>query len=176
MEIQGSVFVLGDHVNTDEIIAARYLSSDDRQVLGRYCLEDIRPGFGRQPQTVGAILLAGHNFGCGSSREHAPMAILGCGIRAVLARSFARIFLRNAINIGLPILEIPLWEGIGEGDRVDINLASGRVHIPEKHLVFQAQAYPPFLQEVMDRGGWLPYLRHRSGQDDLYRKKEKEND
>ena len=163
MILEGKVFILGDHVNTDEIIAARYLSSHDGQVLGRYCLEDIRPGFGLRPDTPGSILLAGHNFGCGSSREHAPMALLGCGIRAVIARSFARIFLRNAVNIGLPILELPGWEGMTEGDQVRIDLEAGQVSVLGKGLSGIAQAYPPFLREVMACGGWLAYLQqHRS--------------
>ncbi len=159
MLIRGPVFVLGDHVNTDEIIAARYLSSDDRQELGRYCLEDIRPGFGCSGDVPGSILVAGHNFGCGSSREHAPMAILGCGIRAVMARSFARIFLRNAINIGLPIIEMPQWQMIEEGQVLELDLDQGEVHVSGQNICWRAQAYPLFLKEVILQGGWISYLQ-----------------
>jgi len=162
MKISGKVFVLGDHVNTDEIIAARYLSSNDRKELGKYCLEDIRPGFGHRSDVPGSILLAGHNFGCGSSREHAPMAILGCGIQAVVARSFARIFLRNAVNIGLPIFELPTWQGIEESDLMNIDFDLGQIDVPGKKRSWQAQAYPPFLLKVMQTGGWMKYLANSS--------------
>jgi len=161
MIIKGKVFILGDHLNTDEIIAARYLSSDDRGFLGGFCLEDIRPGFGCRPDVPGSILLAGHNFGCGSSREHAPMAILGCGIRAVAARSFARIFLRNALNIGLPIVELPIWQDVEEGDELCWQPNTGLVSVSGKDILWRAQAYPSFLREVIKSGGWLKYLLSR---------------
>lgn len=158
MSFVGKAFVLGDHVNTDEIIAARYLTSQEGKWLGQHCLEDIRPGFGRRSDLQGSILVAGKNFGCGSSREHAPMAILGCGIRAVIARSFARIFLRNAINIGLPVFELNHWQDIEEGDLVGICPQSGEIWVGGKEMHWKTTPYPDFLEKVIRSGGWMKYL------------------
>jgi len=161
VHLKGKVFVFGEHVNTDEIIAARYLTTSDQETLGRWCMEDIRPGFGSCGNARDAILVAGENFGCGSSREHAPLALLGCGIRAVVARSFARIFLRNAINIGLPVFEVPDWEGIVEGDTLDIDVEGGEIRLPQRRRTWSSVPYPPFLSQVVQQGGWIPFLLAR---------------
>ena len=127
MTIKGNVFLFGDNVNTDEIIPARYLSTHDPAELAKYCMEDIRPGFGRRADLQGSVLTAGENFGCGSSREHAPIAVKAAGIACVIARSFARIFLRNGINIGLPLVELPRSAHIPEGHVVEVDVQNGRL-------------------------------------------------
>ena len=124
MIIKGRVHKLGDDVNTDDIIAAKYLVSTDAKELGRHCMESIKPDFVSKIN-VGDIIVAGKNFGCGSSREHAPLAIKGCGVSAVVARSFAAIFFRNAINVGLPFLESQDVDKIEEDDELEIDLSGG---------------------------------------------------
>jgi len=165
MLIKGPVFRFGDHVNTDEIIAARYLNRSDMKELADFLMEDIRPGFGRRPDLPGAVLAAGWNFGCGSSREHAPQVIRSAGIAAVVARSFARIFLRNAVNIGLPVIQLPDCDGIGEGDRLEIDVESGRLINVTQEREYSCAPYPGFMREIMRYGGWLAYARSlQSGQ------------
>ncbi len=158
MKLEGRVYRFGDDVNTDEIIPARYLNTSDPAVLARYCMEDARPGFGRSVEP-GSILVAGKNFGCGSSREHAPIAIKHAGIACVVADSFARIFFRNAINIGLPIVECP---GIGgkaaEGERIAVDLEAGRIRLPAGESLPIAP-FPAFMQQIVRHGGWMPYLQ-----------------
>lgn len=159
MQIKGKVFIFGDNINTDLIIPARYLLTSDPQELAKYCFEDIRPGFGQRNDVQGSIVIAGENFGSSSSREHAPLAIKGAGINCVLAKSFSRIFLRNAINIGLPIGELSLINEFKEGDEIEINFSSGKIVNRRTQKTFEIKPYPPFLQEIIISGGWLNYLK-----------------
>jgi len=157
MKIKGKVFVFGNNVNTDEIIPARYLNTSDPTELAKYCMEDARPGFGRRTDIKGSIIVAGENFGCGSSREHAPVAIKAAGISCVIAKSFARIFFRNAINIGLPIVELTETDTFEEGDIAEVDLESGKVRNITKGTEYNAKPYPAFLREIVEAGGWLEY-------------------
>ena len=146
-------FVYGDNVDTDVIIPARYLNSADSAVLAQHCMEDIDKGFASQVQK-GDIMVAGTNFGCGSSREHAPIAILASGISVVIAKSFARIFYRNAINIGLPIIECPeCVDAIGPGDKVDADITAGV--ITHNGVTYQAKPMPPFIADIIQAGGLM---------------------
>ncbi len=157
MIIKGRVHKFGDDINTDDIIAAKYLVTTDEKELGSHCMENIVPGFVKKVQ-VGDIIVAGKNFGCGSSREHAPLAIKGCGIKAVVALSFAGIFFRNAINIGLPFLELEQASQIEEGDVLEIDLSAGRVMNVTKKITFKTAAFPQFLQEIISAGGLIKRL------------------
>lgn len=159
MKRKGRCFVFGDNVNTDEIIPARYLSTSDPAELALYCMEDARSGFGRRDDLAGSIMIAGENFGCGSSREHAPISIKASGIGCVIAKSFARIFLRNSFNIGLPIIELPEADQFGEGDEVEIDFDRGLVRNLTKNKEFTFNPYPEFLKKVIDYGGWLSYAK-----------------
>lgn len=161
MKFEGIAYTFGNDINTDEIIPARYLNTSDPAVLARYCMEDARPGFAGQIQP-GAILVAGGNFGCGSSREHAPIAIKHAGISCVLADSFARIFFRNSINIGLPIVECAgIREKVTEGQRIGIDLLSGTITLAGGERI-PITPFPAFMQEIIRHGGWMPYLQERS--------------
>jgi 3-isopropylmalate/(R)-2-methylmalate dehydratase small subunit len=155
----GRIWMLGDNINTDVIIPGRYNVTTDRAQLAKYCLCEILPEFSAQVR-AGDIIMAGHNFGCGSSREHAPAAIQASGVRAVVARSFARIFYRNAVNIGLPVLiceEAVLASADGQEAEVDLerglitNLSSGQQ--------FQAEPLPPFVARIVAAGGIIEYIR-----------------
>ena len=159
--IKGRAHKLGDHINTDDIIAAKYLVSTDMKELGAHCLESIRPDF-ISKVNIGDIIVAGKNFGCGSSREHAPLAIKGCGIRAVIAKSFAAIFFRNAINIGLPFLELADVDKIHDGDSLEIDLTSGIIKNLSRDQTYKTQAFPGFLQEIVKQGGLMNYMRRRT--------------
>jgi 3-isopropylmalate dehydratase small subunit len=161
MIIKGRAHKLGDDINTDDIIAAKYLVSTDPRELGSHCMESINPDFVKSVHE-GDIIVAGKNFGCGSSREHAPVAIKGCGIRAVLAPSFAAIFFRNAINIGLPFLESADVDKISEGDELEIDLGSGSVRNITKNQTYRTQAFPAFLQELVAQGGLMNYIKRKS--------------
>ena len=160
MIIKGKVHKLGDDINTDDIIAAKYLVSTDAQELGKHCLESIKPDFTSQV-SAGDIIVAGKNFGCGSSREHAPLAIKGCGIQAVIAKSFAVIFFRNAINIGLPFLESAEVDDIQEGDSLEIDLAGGIIKNLTQNKTYSGQAFPEFLQEIIRHNGLMGYIKKR---------------
>ena len=161
MAIRGRVWKYGDHVDTDAIIPARYLSLVTPAELARHCLEGLDPAFASTVRP-GDILVVGDNFGCGSSREHAPVAIQGAGVGAVVARSFARIFYRNAINIGLPILECPAAVDDAEtGHELEINLEAGRIHNRTTGRTHRAEPYPPFMLEIIQAGGLIPYTRQR---------------
>ncbi|MEN3203598.1 MAG: 3-isopropylmalate dehydratase small subunit [Atribacterota bacterium] len=160
--IRGKAVVFGDNVDTDGIIPARYLTSTDPKELAKHCMEGLDPHFLERITPGATILVAGKNFGCGSSREHAPLAIKGCGIVAVIAASFARIFFRNAINIGLPILESEEAAfRIREGDMVSIDLATGEIHNETTGEVFKAQPFPPLLQEIIAAGGLMNLVEKR---------------
>ena len=155
MKLTGSVLKYGDHVDTDVIIPARYLNTSERQELAAHCMEDLDRSFVQRVRP-GDILVAGQNFGCGSSREHAPIAIQASGISLVIAKSFARIFYRNAINIGLAIIECPeAAAGIAEGDTVEADLDSGIIRDLTTGAEYHTAPFPPFVQEIIAHGGLM---------------------
>jgi len=157
----GKAWKYGDNVDTDVIIPARYLNVSTAQELALHCLEDLDPGFAQAVQP-GDVIVAGENFGCGSSREHAPLAIKGAEVRAVVARSFARIFYRNAINVGLPILESPAAaEAVQSGHELEIDLEAGRIRNLTTGETYQAEPYPPFMMDIINAGGLVPYTRQK---------------
>jgi 3-isopropylmalate/(R)-2-methylmalate dehydratase small subunit len=158
MRYSGIVYLFGNDVNTDEIIAARYLTTSDPAILAKYLMEDVRPGFaGRVAK--GGIMVAGANFGCGSSREHAPIAIKAAGISCVIAESFARIFFRNAINIGLPIIERQgISSEVKEGDQITVDLKDGVVLLGSGRKL-PVTPFPPFMERIIQEGGWMAYLQ-----------------
>ena len=158
MKAKGTVFKYGDNIDTDVIIPARYLNIADRKELATHCMEDIDTEFVGKVN-AGDIMVGGENFGCGSSREHAPMVIKESGIDCVIAKTFARIFYRNAINIGLPILECPeASEGISAGDEVAIGFDTGVITNETTGKSWQAQPFPEFIQEIMEAGGLVNSL------------------
>ena len=158
MQAKGHVFKFGDNVDTDVIIPARYLNSSDPKELATHCMEDIDKAFVSKVQK-GDIIVATKNFGCGSSREHAPIAIKACGVSCVIAETFARIFYRNAINIGLPIIECKeAAEGIDSGDEVEIDFDSGTIKNLTKGTSYQGQAFPPFMQKIIASEGLVNYI------------------
>lgn len=158
MTLKGKVWKFGDNIDTDIIIPARYLASTDPKVLGSHCMEPLSPDFATKV-TPGDIIVAGTNFGSGSSREHAPIAIAALGIPLVIAKSFARIFYRNAFNKGLPLLEANLYDLVQEGDVVEADLSTGIVKCNGVQVV--AKPIPPFMIELIDAGGLIGYLRKR---------------
>ena len=159
MNTQGKVFKYPDNVDTDVIIPARYLNTPDANELARHCMEDIDTGFVKAVQT-GDVIVAGWNFGCGSSREHAPLVIRTCGVGCVIAKSFARIFYRNAINIGLPILECEqAADEIEAGHQVSVNFDTGEITDLTTGKTYLAQPFPPFIQNIIRCGGLLASLR-----------------
>ncbi len=162
MNITGKVWKFGDHVNTDLIIPARYINSSDPAYLAAHCMEDADPDFVKKMQP-GDIIVAGDNFGCGSSREHAPLAIRAAGIAAVVARSFARIFYRSAFNTGLPIFEArDLYDLVREGDVIEVDGDAGIITIVgESPRRLQIEPIPPFMQELIAAGGLMAYLRKK---------------
>ncbi len=159
MIYKGQAWKFGDHVDTDVIIPARYLTSSDPQELGKHCLEDADPQFVRKIKK-GDILVAGKNFGSGSSREHAPIALKAAGLSCIIAKSFARIFYRNAFNMGLPILESPgAAEAIGLGDSLVVDTDTGMIADRTTGEKFQAQPIPPFMQELVRDGGLIEHIK-----------------
>jgi len=161
VKLRGKVWKYGDNVNTDVIIPARYLNVSTPEELARHCMEDIDPTFAEEVG-AGDVIVAGENFGCGSSREHAPLSIKGAGVSCVVARSFARIFYRNAINVGLPILECPAAAGdLEKGHRIEVDLEAGQIHDLTAGQVYQAGPYPPFMMAIINAGGLVPYTRQR---------------
>jgi len=157
MQYTGTAHVFGSDVNTDEIIPARYLTTSDPKLLASYCMEDARPGFAKTVAR-GDIIVAGGNFGCGSSREHAPIAIKAAGVSCVIAESFARIFFRNAINIGLPIIECPgIAAKVKQGDRLTVDLSAGTIVLPSGERL-TVPPFPPFMEGIIREGGWMAYL------------------
>lgn len=160
MIIKGKAHKFGNDINTDDIIAAKYLVSADAKELGKHCMENIAPGFLKEVKP-GDIIVAGKNFGCGSSREHAPLAIKGSGISAVLAKSFAGIFFRNAINVGLSFLELANTEDIDNGDILEIDLTSGIITNITKNRTYKTQPFPAFLQEIIAHGGLIEWVKHK---------------
>lgn len=159
MKAHGHVFKYGDNVDTDVIIPARYLNTSDAKELAAHCMEDIDAGFVSKVKE-GDIMVATRNFGCGSSREHAPLAIKTAGISCVIAATFARIFYRNSINIGLPILECPeAVDGINAGDEVEVDFDTGKITNVTSGKTFQAQPFPAFMQEIIKADGLVNQLR-----------------
>ena len=159
--VSGKVFKYGDNVDTDVIIPARYLNAPSPEELAKHCMEDIDASFATTVKP-GDIMVGGANFGCGSSREHAPISIRACGVRCVIAASFARIFYRNAINIGFPILECPeAAAAISNGDTMSVDFATGKIIDATTGETFQAVALPPFIEKIVEHNGLLPYLKAR---------------
>ncbi|MCU6752503.1 3-isopropylmalate dehydratase small subunit [Bovifimicola ammoniilytica] len=161
MKAIGKVHKFGDNVDTDVIIPARYLNVPDPAELAKHCMEDIDVDFAKKVNK-GDIIVANKNFGCGSSREHAPIAIKASGVSCVIAETFARIFYRNAINIGLPIIECPeAAKGIDEGDEVEIDFDSGKIIDKTKNEEYQGQAFPEFMQKIIKAEGLINYINNR---------------
>ena len=159
MRAHGHVFKYGDNVDTDVIIPARYLNSSDPAELATHCMEDIDKTFVTRVK-AGDIMVGGENFGCGSSREHAPVAIKASGISCVIAKSFARIFYRNSINIGLPIMECPeAVDAISAGDTVSVDFTTGLITDETTGKTFQAEPFPPFIQNIIAKGGLMNSLK-----------------
>lgn len=161
MKAAGKVFKYGDNVDTDVIIPARYLNSSDAKELAEHCMEDIDKDFVKHVK-AGDIIVANKNFGCGSSREHAPLVIKVSGVSCVIAETFARIFYRNAINIGLPIIECKEAAlGIDAGDEVEVDFDSGMIYNKTKGLSYKGQAFPPFMQKIIKAEGLMNYINEQ---------------
>ncbi len=161
MKVSGTVHKYGDNVDTDVIIPARYLNSSDPKELAKNCMEDIDKDFVNRVKP-GDIMVANKNFGCGSSREHAPIAIKASGISCVIAETFARIFFRNSINIGLPIIECPeAAKAIEMGDEVEVDFDTGIITDKTKDLEFKGQAFPPFMQKIIKAEGLINYINDK---------------
>lgn len=159
--LRGMVWRFGNDVDTDLIIPARYLNTSDPQELAAHCMEDADPTFAGKVKP-GDIIAAGKNFGCGSSREHAPISLKAAGVSCVIAASFARIFYRNSINIGLPILEsTEASQAIAEGHQVEVDLSNGKITDLTSGKTFQAVPFPPFMQELIKTGGLIEYVKAR---------------
>jgi 3-isopropylmalate dehydratase small subunit len=163
MTLQGRVWKYGDDIDTDVIIPARYLNTTGPAELARHCLEDLDRHFAGQVK-AGDIIVAGKNFGCGSSREHAPLSIKGTGVAAVVAASFARIFYRNAVNIGLAILESPeAAEAAASGDLLEINVEQGIIRNLTRGQTYRTAPFPEFMQDIMKAGGLIGYVKRKLG-------------
>jgi len=162
--INGTAYKFGDNVDTDQIIPAKYLVTTDAKELGKHCMELADADFPTKAKP-GDILVAGTNFGCGSSREHAPLAIKGLGLSLVIAESFARIFFRNCINIGMPILECPeAAKEASDGDKFEVDLDQGLIKNMTKGKSYKAQPFPAFMQQIIQAGGLMPYVKKRLAQ------------
>ncbi len=164
-KITGKVWNFGANIDTDVIIAARYLNSSDPEHLAKYVMEDADPEFPKKLNR-GDIIVAGENFGCGSSREHAPIALKAAGVAAVVAPSFARIFYRNAFNMGLPIFELPESLEIKEGEEISIDLDNGKITNNTTNKTYDFIAIPPFMQELISAGGLINYAKAEMGRGD----------
>ncbi len=162
MRLTGKVWKYGANVDTDAIVPARYLNVSTPEELALHCMEGIDPEFAQGVQP-GDIIVATANFGCGSSREHAPLAIKGAGVSCVIGTTFARIFYRNAINIGLPILECPAAEQIEGGQTLEVELETGKIHNLDTGQTFQAEPYPEFIIGIIRAGGLIEYTRKELG-------------
>lgn len=164
MILQGRAWKFGSDIDTDAIIPARYLNLVDPIELAKHAMEEERPEFVKEVK-AGDILVAGKNFGCGSSREHAPLALKVAGISCIIAKSFARIFYRNGFNQGLPLIEsVEAAEAIQDGDEVRVDLSTGEIEDLSQRKIFHAKPIPPFMQELIDDGGLVPHLRKKSGE------------
>ena len=161
MKIHGNAYKFGDDIDTDAIIPARYLNTTDRKQLAAHCMEDADAQFAQKVRP-GDVIVAGKNFGCGSSREHAPISIKGTGVSCVIASSFARIFYRNAFNMGLPILESPEASAhISEGDEVEVDFDSGVILDRTTGKTYHARPIPPFMQKLVAAGGLIEYVKQQ---------------
>lgn len=161
MKLQGKIWKFGDNVDTDLIIPARFLNVWDKDELAEKCFSDLRPGF-VNAVSPGDVIVAGENFGCGSSREHAPLALKSAGISGIIAKGFARIFYRNAFNIGLPLLECgEAAASLEEGNRVSVDLATGEIVNVETGEQFFARSIPDFMMEVVEAGGLVEYVKEK---------------
>ena len=161
MSVKGKVFKYGDNVDTDVIIPARYLNTSDHKELASHCMEDIDVDFVKNVKT-GDIIVANKNFGCGSSREHAPIAIKSAGVSCVIASTFARIFYRNSINIGLPILECDeAVKGIDAGDELEVDFSTGLIKNITKNQEYQGEPFPEFMQKIIDNDGLIGYIGNK---------------
>jgi 3-isopropylmalate/(R)-2-methylmalate dehydratase small subunit len=156
--LQGKVWKFGDNIDTDLIIAARYLNTSDATELAKYVMEDADPAFVSK-MSEGDIIVAGENFGCGSSREHAPIALKAAGVSAIIAPTFARIFYRNAFNMGLPIFELPQAEEINEGDTVKVDMDNGIIINITQSKTYEFTPIPEFMQELVDAGGLIEFAK-----------------
>jgi 3-isopropylmalate/(R)-2-methylmalate dehydratase small subunit len=158
---KGIVHKFGDHVDTDQIISAKYLITTDAQELGKHCMESVDEQFSSKVKP-GDIMTAGVNFGCGSSREHAPLSIKGVGVSVIIAESFARIFFRNCINIGMPIIEQPqAAKEIKPGDQLEVDLDKGVIKNLTQNKTYQAAPFPEFMQQIVNAGGLMSYVKKR---------------
>ena len=167
--IEATAHVYGDNVDTDVIIPARYLTATEAEELAKHCMEAVDEDFVSRVRP-GDVMVGGRNFGSGSSREHAPLAIKGAGISVIVAESFARIFFRNAINVGLPIVECPgVADGAETGDRFRVDLDTGLVENVTKGTRFEATPLPEFMQEILDAGGLMPWVARRLSKDEPVR-------
>ncbi len=160
MKTTGKVWKFGDDIDTDLIIPARYLNTSDPQELARHCMEDADPAFAGKV-AKSDIIVAGKYFGCGSSREHAPIAIKAAGVSCVIAKSFARIFYRNAFNMGLPILVCDDTDAFKTGDRLSIDFDSGSIIHLDTNKTYESRPIPPFMQELVQSGGLMPYIEKK---------------
>ncbi len=159
--MSGKAHKYGDHIDTDQIIPAQYLVTTVPKELAIHCMETPDPDFVKRVKE-GDVMIAGINFGCGSSREHAPIAILGAGVTCVIAKSFARIFFRNAINLGLPVLESPeAANAIKQGDEIDVDLATGTIRNLTTEQVFKAKPFEPFMMDIIEAGGLVEYTKRK---------------
>ncbi len=162
MTYKGRVHKFGDNVNTDEIIPARYLNTIDENVLAEHCMEDIDKKFSKKVKS-GDIIVAGRNFGCGSSREHAPVSIKASGVSCVIAESFARIFFRNSVNIGLPIFECPeAARSIKRGHSLRVDATLGRIRNLSRRETYKVEKYPTFMRKIITSGGLMRYIKKRA--------------
>ncbi|PAB58404.1 3-isopropylmalate dehydratase small subunit [Anaeromicrobium sediminis] len=161
MSNRGRVFKYGSNIDTDVIIPARYLNTSDPMELAKHCMEDIDKDFSSKVEK-GDFIVANKNFGCGSSREHAPLAIKSCGVTCVIATSFARIFYRNSFNIGLPILECDeAFEKIDGGDTIEVDFQEGTIFNVTKEETYKGQVYPEFIKEIIEQGGLVEYVKSK---------------
>ncbi len=158
MILKGRVWKFGDNIDTDIIIPARYLALTDPKLLGEHCMEPLAPNFPKEVKP-GDIIVGGFNFGCGSSREHAPIAISALGIPLVIAKSFARIFYRNGFNKGLALLEADVWEDVEDGETIEVDLSTGIITWRDKQAT--AKPIPPFMEELINAGGLINYLKKK---------------
>ncbi len=158
MKNTGKIWKFGDDIDTDLIIPARYLNTSDPDELAKHCMEDADPGFS-QKVSKGDIIVGGKNFGCGSSREHAPIAIKAAGVSCVIAKSFARIFYRNAFNMGLPILECEDTDSFNNGDKLIVDMDKGEIIHEETGKKFTTRPIPPFMQELIKSGGLMEHIK-----------------
>lgn len=160
MKVTGNVWKFGDDVDTDLIIPARYLNTSEPDELAKHCMEDADPGFAGKVAT-GDIIVADKNFGCGSSREHAPIAIKAAGVSCVIAKSFARIFYRNSFNMGLPILECEDADKFKPGDKLSVDFDTGEIVLSESGTSYSTKPIPPFMQELVQSGGLMKHIKKR---------------